>query len=571
MNRIVIRPTLSFMPRVVRLPSSASLALALWLVASSALAVPGPDSVAVLANSNVPGSLALARRYADLRDVPRAQVCVAPMSVADTITLAQFEAQILVPLRACLGEIEPRIEAVVVMRGVPLRVTIPVDGGRNVSVTAAIATWRSTLSDGTPLLGTAPGHAVSCGGTSSCYAARVVQPWDASDGAFVAGFTHDINGIRHAPVLATMLNGRTDDDAGLLLDAAAAAEAGGTPAGEFVLMNGADSARDALDSTYARVAAELGARGATVSIVPFDGENFIGHQLAGFAVGTSRMGATVEANAYVRGALVDNLTSFGAVPPNLAPGGETQVSIARWVEAGVAGVHGTVSEPLNNSFPSREFLVRYLDGATLAESFIGSLPFAYWLNLVLGDPMLAPYAQRPTVAIDGASDGDTLTSATMLSITATPPDGRAIARLSLLVDGTEVASAVGPTLDHCLAIATGEHAQILAVATTAAGADGTPSPWPAKGWLSIHVDEMATSATCGLAAPDAGSTHSGMSDAGTTAQTDASRGDAWATEPPPPSTSCGCSTSTNTGCTWSLVLVAVWLASRRRASSTRSR
>ena len=506
--------------------------LASLLFASTAHAVPGPDSVAVLANASVPGSVALAMRYAAMRDVPDAQVCALPMPATDTITLDEYRTMILEPLRACLGASEARIEAVVVMRGVPLRVTIPVDGGHNVSITAALGAWRSTLTDGTlPLLGTACGRMVDCGGTP-CYAARVPAPYAAAfDGAFRAGFTLDSAGIHHAPILATMLHGRSDADAGLLLDAAMEAEASATPAGEFVLMMGADSARGALDPTYPSVATDLMARGVTVSTVPFDGTAFTGHMIAGFAVGTASMGASIEGNTYVRGALVDNLTSFGAVPQNFEASGESQVSIARWVAAGAAGAHGTVDEPLNNCFPSRTFLVSYVDGATLAESFLGAMPFAYWLNLVLGDPMLAPYAQRPTVAITGAREGASLSAAPMLSITASAPVGRAIAHLSLLVDGEEVASADGPTLDHCLAITAGTHAQILAVATTAPGAAGTTSPWPAKGWLAIHVDETAADATCDPAPVDGGPIDAG-------AIADASRADTGASGPP--SAGCAC-------------------------------
>lgn len=532
--------------------------VALWLLSSStAHAVPGPDSVAVLANANVPGSVALAMRYAAFRDVPDARVCVLPMATTDTITLDELRTTILEPLRTCLGASEPAIEAVVVMRGVPLRVAIPADGGHHVSITAAIATWRSTLSDGTPLLGTPCGTVADCGGTS-CYAARVYAPYSAAfQGAFHAGYTYDGAGIHHVPVLATMLHGRSDADAALLIDAAEAAEAAGASDGDFVLMMGADAARGALDTTYADVESQLTARGRSVSIVPFDGTGYTGHTLAGFAVGTASMGATIEDNTYVRGALVDNLTSFGAVPQNFEATGESQVSIARWVAAGAAGVHGTVDEPLNNCFPTRTFLVSYADGATLAESFLGAMPYAYWLNLVLGDPMLAPYARRPTVSIAGAREGDTLASAPMLSVTAAPPSGRTIAHLSLLVDGDEVASADGDTLSHCLAIAPGTHAQILAVATTAAGPDGSESPWPAKGWLAIHVDESAADATCETARTDAG-----PNDAGT------STPDA-ATSTPPPSASCGCHVRRRGPSLWAVVALGLGVVMRIRRRGPR--
>jgi hypothetical protein len=526
-------------------------------VASTAHAVPGPDSVAVLANASVPGSVAMAMHYAAARDVPSRQVCALPMPTTDTITQAEFETMILAPLRTCLGpDVEARIEAVVVMRGVPLRVTIPQDGGHMISITAAIGTWRSTLMDDvTPLLGTSPGQTVMCG-TTPCYAARVTSPYSsAAEVPFEAGFEHTIGTIHHRPVLATMLHGRSDADADGLIDTALAAEMSGMPAGEFVLMHGADSARGALDSSYPAVSGDLMTRGRAVSTVPFD-TDFTGHVLAGFAVGTASLGMTIEGNTYVRGALVDNLTSFGAVPGNFAATGESQVSIARWVAEGVGGVHGTVDEPLNNCFPARRYLVTYVDGATLAESFVGALPYTYWLNLVVGDPMLAPYAQRPTVTITGAADDATLSTATMLHVVATPPTGRTIAHLVLLADGVEVASADGAVIDHCLVTAVASNVQLLAVATTAPGAMGTPSLWAAKGWDAIHVHETAASTTCpppvdAATTPDAGTTSDGSV-----------RADASSTSPP--AASCGCRAGGSGQPSALLALLALALARRGR-------
>ena len=525
------------------------------LFTSTAHAVPGPDSVAVLANSSVPGSMALAMHYASARDVPDAQVCMLPMPTGDTITLDEYQSMILTPLRACLGSNEARIEAIVVMRGVPLRVTAP--DGHHLSITAALGAWRSTLTDETtPLLGTPPGATIMCG-TSPCYAARVTAPYSTLGNApFRAGFEQTSGGIHHRPVLATMLEGRTDAMADGLIDVAIAAEMPGQPAGEFILMNGADSARGYLDSTYASVVTDLMTRHATASVVPFD-TNHTGHVLAGFAVGTASLAMTIEGNTYVRGALVDNLTSYGAVPGNFAATGESQVSIARWVAAGVGGVHGTVDEPLNNSFPARRYLVTYVDGATLAESFLGAMPYVYWLNLVLGDPMLAPYAQRPTVTITGASDGASLSSATMIHVVATPPTGRTIAHLVLLADGVPVAMADAATLDHCLAIDGSSGVQLLAVATTAAGAMGTTSPWPAKGWQAIHVGETATSTTC--AAPvDAATTPDG----GVRPADGSIAGDASIT--PPPSSSCGCRAAGAGSPSLAWIALAVLLVAGRR-------
>lgn len=528
---------------------------AVTLSASIAHATPGPDSVAVLANADVPGSVALAMAYAAARDVPARQVCTISMPATDDITLDEYTTRILAPLHACLGTIEPRIEAIVVMRGVPLRVTIPIDGDRHVSLAAALGTWRSTVTGSTtPLLGTSPGRTVSCGGTSTCYAARVPNGYSPLGiEPFEAGFSTTSGGVDQQPVLVTMLHGRTDADAMRLIDAARTAEAS-APHGELLLMRGADGARGVLDPSYDAIAAELTTRGLDASVVDF-ASDLTGHTLAGFATGTASLGTTIEGNTYASGALVDNLTSFGAVPQNFATSGESQVSIARWVAAGVGGVHGTVDEPLNNCFPSREFLVRYADGATLAEAFHGSIPFAYWLNLVLGDPMLAPYARRPTVAIGGVTDHATLASASTITITASPPSGRTIAHLALFVNGEEVTSVDGAaSLSHCLAITSGP-IEVLAVATTNVAAETDPQPWPAKGWTMLHLTGSAASTTC--AAPDAGPVDAGSVDASASADA--------ATATPPPAASCGCRASTRApfGSLGLLGLALAWWRLRR--------
>lgn len=540
-----------------------ALALGHALLPGTVRAVVAPDSVAVLANADVPGSAALAMRYAAARDVPGSQVCILPMPTAEDVTLDEYRTRILEPLRACLGpEREARIAAVVVMRGVPLRVSVPVDGGHFVSITAALSAWRSTLAaDGSPLLGTSPGMTADCGGTT-CYAARVRSPF--SFEPFDAGESIVIAGIEHRPVFATMLHGRSDADAEALVDVALRAETAGGATGEFLLMRGADSARGALDTGYPGVLAELSTRGITdARIVDFDAELETGRPLAAFFTGTAAIGRAIEGNTFAPGALTDNLTSFGAVPENFRATGESQVSIARWVAAGAAGAHGTVDEPLNNCFPTRLLIVDYVDGASLAQAYFGNMPYAYWLNLVVGDPMLAPYARRPAVEIAGVTDGESLASARTITATATPPAGRALASLILYVDGDEVARSDGAPIAHCLVPGGAGPLEILAVARTTQDLT-VERPYPAAGWA--RVDAMAT-ASGGVCTPDAGV----IADAGAT--TDAMPARDAGTIAPAPAANCNCRASgvpTQTPALFGLVTLAV-LALRPRPLRARRR
>jgi hypothetical protein len=333
-------------------------------LSARAEAFPGPESVAVLANADVAESTTLADSYAAFRDVPARQVCKLSMPQTDDVTLADYQAKIAAPFEACLqsGGVLDRIEAVVVMRGVPLRVAVPISTGTtNVSLAAALAIWHSTLDqDGgaTPLLGQEPGQTVNCG--TPCYGAAWANPLELDNGPFSAGYAVTRNGVQWKPMIVTMLGGRSGADAQMLIDSAKQAEQQGGAKGTFLFMDGADSARGALDTTYPGVINALKAAGFTdAQEVPYN-SNLTGQTLAAFFTGTASIGTTIEGNTYLPGSLVDNLTSFGAVPQNFAATGETQVSISRWVEKGVGGVHGTVDEPLNNVFPDRALTIDYV-------------------------------------------------------------------------------------------------------------------------------------------------------------------------------------------------------------------
>lgn len=470
----------------------AALALALVVAAGSARAVPGPDSVAVVSNRNVPGSVALAAMYGEARAVPARQRCALDLPTDDTLSLADFRARFTEPLRRCLTDagVDERIEAYALMRGLPIRVTIPLAGGaQGVSLAAALMVERSRLLDGTALLDAAPGVARTCSG-SHCVGARWANPFN--DGAFTPGWGTELGGVRWSLRLATMLHGRSDEDAARLLRSALDAErAGGVP-GTWLFMNGADRARGALDVEYDDVVAALRDLGQTdVARVPFNAAD-TGRTLAAFVTGTASLGATIEGNRFSAGAIVDNLTSLGAVPQNFAPTGEAQVSIARWVAMGVAGVHGTVEEPLNNCFPSRRFAVDYAEGATLAEAYLRHMPFVYWRNLVLGDPMAAPWAHRPRVTVSGVNEGETLTASRAVTVVAEPPEGAQIAATVLYVDGVEAARAAGDRVTHCLA---GDGARELLAVAQVAEDNGAGRHAP-KGWTRVRVTLRGATGTC---------------------------------------------------------------------------
>ncbi len=448
---------------------------------TSALAIPGPDTTAVLAHGRIPESVALAERYVAARSIPLSQLCLVDPEAGDTIDHEMYLTAIERPLIDCLGPVVERIEAVVLVRGLPLRVRFPDrgDGAQRASLAAVLGVARSVGPDGQPLSATgSPGRRAMCGNTP-CTVARWSNPY--REGRFSSDFAGQTQGILHRPWLVTALEGRSYEDAARLVASATTAESSGpNRARRFLLMEGADRARGVLDVEYPIVASGLDARGFEADVVAFDRDR-AGETLAGFVTGAASLGRVIEDNDFAPGALVDNLTSFGAVPENFLESGQRQVSIARWVAKGVAGVHGTTDEPLNNSFPSRRFLIDWADGLSLAEAYHRNLPFVFWHNLVLGDPMAAAWARRPEVSLDGPAE---VRGSARFSV-------RAEGEIRLYLDGLEIARGPSP-LDPCVDLE--RPATLLAVARTDA----------AVGWTALELAGEPGPPGCPPPAMDAG-------------------------------------------------------------------
>jgi uncharacterized protein (TIGR03790 family) len=494
-------------------------------------------------------------------------VCTVELPIVDDVGLDAFTARIAPALRDCfdVDGLGARAEALVLARDLPLRVSIPRAGGGavRVSLAAALALGDTTTASGTPLLGLEPGQPGSCG-PASCYAARWVNPF--RSGTFSPGWTTTANGVTWRPRLVTMLHGRSAAAAAKLVASATTAEALGGAMGRFTFMRGADPARGALDASYPGLVRALAQRGFTdAEVVDFDGERS-GQRYAAFFVGAASLGRAIEGNSFAPGALVDNLTSFGAVAENFrASGEEVQVSIARWVELGVAGVHGTTDEPLNNVFPDRSLITAYVEGGTLGEAYFRAMPYAYWQNLVLGDVMAAPYATRPSVTIDGPDGAlpvgtpSTVAGSVALRVAADDPLGRRLDVLQLFVDGRLVAESRGDPLEVCVDAPAGRRVHVLAV-TQIADRRTTDTRHRTKGWSARWLQGADGPAGCAAAIDGGidGGVDGGVDDASaaavdagvSSADARAGDGDAMglardaatvdAAEPAEPTEGCGC-------------------------------
>jgi hypothetical protein len=102
----------------------------------------------------------------------------------------------------------------------------------------------------------------------------------------------------------------------------------------------------------------------------------------------------LNTNTYVPGALADHLTSGGG---NLF--GAEQMSVLRWLEAGVTASYGTVTEPCAyaEKFPAASVLVKsYFRGNTVLEAYTKSVRQPSQ-GIFVGDPLARPFGTRATL------------------------------------------------------------------------------------------------------------------------------------------------------------------------------
>lgn len=464
----------------------------IWLWASTALAGGGPAHVMVLYNAADADGVALAEAYASARDLPEGHLCGLDGLVPDetSISDAEYVSLVLEPFEDCLAALpQPEeIDYAVLTRGLPYRVDI--DAGFSASLQAMLQVMRAVDADGTLLVGQGQApyssyymasvdNPVYVGGQarsgdyevenaySASYgtATRVVrtrkQPEAFTRVAVEAGSDWDFSDNL---LVVSRLDG-FDYDAALALVERGAAADGAFPEAPFLCMAAADSARGARDPECEYVTRKIEGLGYEGLWLEEHDASLSGYEVSAFFTGTTSLQDAIPGQTYAAGALGGNLTSFGAVPQNFfcdeagesCPESESQTAIARFVDAGVTGVHGTVAEPLNNCFPGAGLLLHYAMGYSLGESYLFHQRYLYWQNIVLGDPLAAPFASRPEVTVD-----DALFEGAPLTVTATHDNG--IEEVRLYVDGVRVDSAQGDVLETVLDAVEGEVVTLLAVA-----------------------------------------------------------------------------------------------------------
>jgi hypothetical protein len=373
--------------------------------------------VLVVASDVRAKNLDLLSEYAEARSVPASNRCVLSGlqdAVADVasreITADDYQRFVLTPVQSCLaGADDPDgVDFIVVVRGMPHHVR---GDGWQASL-EALLTVGATEIDAEPLWrrsGSAPNRPTFLNPLYKAFevydlvtelkGGRVPAPPTYRDDLPEQVLVSTSEGIRReGPMLwdlrpAYRLDAGSDSGTSALI--ARSIESDGTaPAGEWLCMEGADPARGVRDRECGRALDLLEELEMVVARAEWDPALQREAPVIAYLTGAANLQGAIEGLTYLPGALTDNITSHGAVPMNWSyeEHGESQTSIVRFLEAGASATHGTSAEPLNGAFASAGLMVLYARGYTLGEAYALSLPYLRWMNVPVGDPLMAPYA-----------------------------------------------------------------------------------------------------------------------------------------------------------------------------------
>jgi uncharacterized protein (TIGR03790 family) len=364
--------------------------------------------VLVIENGDSPTSMRIARHYMKQRGVTRKVTVHCPDSATDkakeTLAYAEFQKNIEVPLKSYLAQ-DPSIDFIVLTKGVPIRLTdAPTGmGGKQPSLDSYLAAFdyferpdaiQIELNDS--------------GFTGKAFVNRF---WNSSE-----RFSH----AKFGGYLVTRLDGYTAEQAMRLTNSAIKSEKN-QPTGRILLDVAAshglidpalvpfsplkDGAVDnralnempynAWDTDLTVAAQRLEKAGVPVTLDLT--EEFVGKAtgLMGYSSwGSNDPKFSAENYASLRfapGAIAETAVSTSARTMLPTTGGQSL--IADLVTNGVSGVKGYCDEPLLQAVASPSILFdRYTQGWTMAESFYAASRFVGWEDIVIGDPLCAPFS-----------------------------------------------------------------------------------------------------------------------------------------------------------------------------------
>jgi len=383
------------------------------IVAKPSTAIPTDsilDHVLVVENTNSPTSVQIAKYYMEKRRVKKVLQISCPDSALDvgleTLTYAVFQEVIEKPLREFLVK-DNKIDYIVLNKGIPIRLSdAPVGFGNN---TPSLDSYIAALdyfdkSDSLKIIIDEGGYLGK---------AFVNRYWNATE-----RFSH----AKYGGYLVTRLDGYTVASALALVDSSIAGEK--TKPTGTILLDAMPLAEPVDTSTVPLSPIKDGKTDMTMisgmgmpawsldlfaaserlakAGFPVESDRtdaFLGSKqaLMGYASWGSNDAKFVAENyatlKFASGAIAETAVSTSG--RTFLPSAGGQSLIADLIEARVTGVKGYCNEPFLPAIASPTILFdRYTQGWNLAESFYAASRFIGWEDIVIGDPLSAPYAKR---------------------------------------------------------------------------------------------------------------------------------------------------------------------------------
>lgn len=325
----------------------------------------GPTNLLVVINDNSAISKEVGQYYAEKRNIASKYILHVKCPDKEMITAGEYEVHVLKPVKAFVEKPGIGIDYIVLTKGVPLAI-----GGGH-SIDGLLVCMDAGLD-----------HRNQKGPAANPYFEKN-EP-----------FSHDKFGM----YLVTRLDGYTKEDAKALVDRAIAAR----PQKEVFLFDldphRSQGGYKGFNEDMQKAHEILKARGFTSTIDT--GEEFLGRRnnLMGYCSwGSNDRKFDKEkyrGNRFLPGSIAETAVSTSG--RTFVPTEEGQSLVGDLIKSGVTGVKGYYAEPTLAAIASPSILFdRYVSGYNLAESFYMASRFVFWRDIVIGDPLVAPYAKAP--------------------------------------------------------------------------------------------------------------------------------------------------------------------------------
>jgi len=335
-----------------------------WVLATLSVAACAGPRVLVVINRISPDSVQIGEYYAKKRHIPEKFVCRVRCWAGEDISRNDYE-RLRADIRAYIekNRIKDRIDYVVLTKGVPIRVHNKDERFALDSMLTVM--WADNVSS------------------------RIENPYFRS--------TRHFSYAEQGFYLVSRLDGYTAADAKKLVDRSLAAKRR-----RGVFLFDLDPSRDTkpgygwLNESQRAAMKLLKVKGLVCKAVerafPGGEKGLMGYYT--WASNNPKFDrAKYAGNTYHPGAIAETVVSTSGRTFKRTKGGQSL--IADLIASGVTGVKGYVSEPYSISIARADILFgRYTSGFNLVESFYAASPFLHWMDIVIGDPLCAPYARR---------------------------------------------------------------------------------------------------------------------------------------------------------------------------------